>query len=230
MNSLPAALCAVLLVLAAACACCGEPAGDPHTPPAEPTLVGQLLLPSGSGSRGVELLATIEEDGSEPRITWVLFDEQGHFSHTFRGRLTRFQVMAGLERQVHGIDAGHLPEANHAGQLDLGVIDLREQLARHRLSLRAADGKPTGDVKVAMWFGLPPVGPQGEPVALGSRQFPAIALGSEMEWLLPHDAQSVYFLVERPAGPGRGRAWRSGRQRLFGPFVESALPAELVMD
>jgi hypothetical protein len=158
----------------------------------------------------------------------VLFDEQGLFSHTFRETLTSISVTAGSE--VYRVDAGDLPEVNQAGQIDVGEIDLRDRLMKHRLMVRAADGKPSGDVRVAMFFGPPPVGPVGEPVSLGSRQFPPVALGSEMEWLLPHEARGVYFLVERPSGSGRGTEWRSGRQRLFGPFTSPELPAELIME
>ena len=79
--------------------------------------------------------------------------------------------------------------------------------------------------------GPPPVGPQGEPVSLGSRQFPPVALGTEVEWLLGHDAHSIYFLVERPADEGlRTRPWRSGYQQLFGPFTAAEIPSELVVD
>ncbi len=63
-----AALFAVLLVFAAACACRREPAGDQHTALPERTLVGQLSLPSGSGSRGVEVLVKVTASGSEPRV------------------------------------------------------------------------------------------------------------------------------------------------------------------
>ena len=112
----------------------------------------------------------------------------------------------------------------------MGVIDLRERLKKHGLLLRAAKGKPAGDVRVAMWFGPPPVGPRGEPVSLGSRQFPPVTLGSQVEWLLSHDAHSIYFLVERPSGLGRGSKWRSGHQQLFGPFTSAEIPAELIMD
>ena len=98
------------------------------------------------------------------------------------------------------------------------------------MTLRAAAGKPAGEVRVAMWFGPPPVGPSGEPVALGSAQFPPVALGSEVEWLVSPEAQSMYFLVERPDGPDRGTKWRSGHQRLFGPYDAANLPTELIMD
>lgn len=228
MKSLATARFAVLLVFAAACGCRGEPPSDQHSVPVEHALVGHLLLPTGSGSRGVEVLVRTAPSGSEPRTTWVLFDEQGLFSHTFRETLTSISVTAGSE--VYRVDAGDLPEVNQAGQIDVGEIDLRDRLMKHRLMVRAADGKPSGDVRVAMFFGPPPVGPVGEPVSLGSRQFPPVALGSEMEWLLPHEARGVYFLVERPSGSGRGTEWRSGRQRLFGPFTSPELPAELIME
>ena len=230
MKSLAAALFAVPLVFAAACARGGELASDQHAAPPERTLVGQLLLPSGVGSRGVEVKVMVAATGSEPRFVWLLFDEQGHFAHTFGGSLTSVTVAAGVGREVHRIDPEDLPEVNQAGRIDVGVIDLRERLTRHRLVLRAADGKPPGDVRVAMWFGPPPFGPGGQRVALGSRQFPPVALGSEMEWLLPREAKSIYFLVERAVGSGRGSEWRSGHQRLFGPFTSTEFPAELIMD
>ena len=225
-----AALFAMLLVCGVACVSGEEPARVPHAAPPEHNLVGQVLLPGGVGSRGVEVLVTIAETGNEPRKVWLLFDEQGRFAHTFRGSLTSVYVTAGLKAEVHRIAAEDLPEVNQAGQIDVGVIDLRDRLASHRMVLRAAQGKPQGVVRVAMWFGLPPVGPRGSPVSLGSRQFPPVALGGEVEWLLSHDAHSIYFLVERPAGLGRGTEWRSGHQRLFGPFTSEDIPAELIMD
>ena len=170
----------------------------------------------------------ISPPGDASRKVWVLFDEQGRFSHPFHGDLTSVQVVAAAE--VYGIGAEDLPEVSLAGQIDVGVIDLRDRLTRHRLPVRAADGKPSGDVRVAMWFGPPPVGPGGGRVELGSRQFPTVTLGSEVEWLLSHEAHSVYFLVERPSGSGRGTEWRSGHQRLFGPFTSAEIPAELIMD
>ncbi len=136
--------------------------------------------------------------------------------------------MAGSE--VYRVDARDLPEVNQAGQIDLRVIDLRDRLMTHRMRVRAADGRPPGEVRVAMFFGPPPVGPEGEPVSLGSRQFPPVALDSDVEWLLPHELQGVHFLVERPAGSGRGTEWRSGQQRLFGPFTSAELPTELIME
>ncbi len=40
----------------------------------------------------------------------------------------------------------------------------------------------------------------------------------------------IYFLVERPEGSGRGIHWRSGSQRLFGPFTSADFPSKLAMD
>ncbi|MBK7673243.1 MAG: hypothetical protein IPJ24_17925 [bacterium] len=227
MKSLATARLAVLLVFAAACGCRAEPASDEHRAPLEHVLVGQLLLPPGAGSRGVEVLVVTAPSGGEPGITWVLFDEQGFFSHTFTDAVTRVTVTAGAE--VYRVDAEDLPEVNQAGRIDLGLIDMRDRLMRHRLMVRVADGKAPGEVRVGMFSGPPPVGPFGEPVSLGSRQFPPVALDSEMEWLVPKTAQGIYFLVERPAGSGRGLEWRSGQQSLFGPFTSAELPAELIV-
>lgn len=195
----------------------------------DPVLVGQLLLPSGSGSRGVEILVTIAHNEQEARTVWVLFDDLGHFTHAFTGTLTSVTVTTG-GRDIHRLEAEDLPAPDPTGRIDLGVIDLRDRLAGHRLVLRAADGPSAGVVRIGMWIGPPPVGPRGEPVSLGSRQFPPVVLGSELEWLLPLEAGEVYFLVERPDGPGRGTEWRSGQQRLFGPFTTAKFPAELVLD
>lgn len=229
MKSLIASLIAGLLVFAGS-ACRGEPANEQDAASTQCTVVGQVLLPSGVGSRGLEILVTVAATGSAAHGVRLLFDEQGRFAHSFRGSVIGVRVMAGIGAEVHRIDTEALPEVNRAGQIDLGVIDLRDRLTGHRLTVRAADGAPPGDVRVAMWFGPPPVGPSGEPVSLGSRQFPPVALGSEMEWLLPNEAHSVYFLVERPSGSSRGTNWRSGHQRLFGPFTSADLPAELIMD
>jgi hypothetical protein len=199
-------------------------------PSPEHSLFGRLLLPAGSGSRGVEVIVETVARGNEPRRTWLLFDEQGNFTHDFEGKLTRLVVAAGIGREVYRLDADEVPEADQGRRIDVGVIDLREQLVKHRLLLRAAEGRPEGVVRIGMFLGPPPRGPRGETVSLGSRQFPPVTLASELEWLLPHDAESIYFLVERPDGSGRGIHWRSGRQRLFGPFTSADFPSELAMD
>lgn len=232
------------LAVAVALACEGQATQDQEHGPSDQSLVGQLILPPGTGSRGVEVIITLAEAGREPRRKWLLFDDEGRFTETLRATLTQVTVSTGLSAKLYRIGAEALPQADAAGRIDLGVIDLRQDLFRHRLVVRAGEGAAGGKVRMALCFGLPPVGPQGEPISLGSRQFPDIVLGGEVEWLLPLDAVSVYFLVERSLDsdsssdsvetldPTNGRkvAWRSGRQQLFGPFTAETLPAELVLD
>ncbi len=186
------------------------------------------MLPSGSGSRGVEVLLQVAASADAPRTLWVLFDDDGRVSQSYRGTLNELLVTTGGFDVVR-LGADDLPAPDRAGRVDVGTIDLRERLARRRFLLRESDGDRAGVVRVGMWSGPPPVGPRGEPVSLGSRQFPEILVGTELEWLLPHDARDVYFLVERPDGPSRGTAWRSGEQQLFGPFRAADFPTELVL-
>lgn len=215
-----------LLFANIACSCGETNEHRGHPTPMAGVLVGQLLLPEGNGSRGVEVqVVAATEDAA---ITWVLFDDRGNFIHPFTSGLSRVFVTAGAV--VHQIDASDLPRSNQAGRIDVGVIDLRAKLTEHRLFVRAAEGKAAGEVRVGMWSGLPPVGPRGEPVSLGSRQFPPVALGSETAWLIPNDAHSIYFVVERPSGFDGEAQWLGGHQRQFGPFTAARLPAELSMD
>lgn len=230
MKLVPVVILGVFAAIVTACVCHGEQESHQSVLASEFELVGQLLLPAGSGSRGVEVVATVTDARSESRDKWILFDDDGRFSGTFQGSLSSIVVSTGLRAELHRIAAEDLPEINQAGQIDVGEIDLRDRLTRHRLFLRVADGATNGDVRVALCFGLPPVGPRGEPVSLGSRQFPPIALGSEVEWLLPLKVKSVYFLVERPVGTGPRKEWRGGHQKLFGPFNWTNLPTELIMD
>ena len=196
----------------------------------ESTLIGQVLLPNGFARRGIELHVKVTAPGGELLNKWLLFDKQGHFSYPIKGSLTSVEISAGLRAEVYHVEGEKLPKSNMAGQIDLGIIDLRGQLKVHRLIVRAAKGKPQGEIRVAMWFHPPPVGPNGGRVELGSRQFPPVTLGSEQEWLLPLQAETVYFLVERPADPGVANEWRSGHQRLFGPYAIAEMPSELLMD
>ena len=222
MKFTAAILFAVLVSLAVACARSAETTHEPHAAPLKSSLVGQLLLPGVGGSRGVEILAQYLDTGGKPQPAWVRFDQQGRFAHTFTGRVTEVRVTAGAD--VHRIDAQHLPAPDRSGRIDLGVVDLRDRLQEHRMRLRPADGAEQGDARIGLWIDPPPVGPQGEPVSLGSAQFPELQLGSEVDWLLPPETHSVYFLVERPSDSRRGRDWRSGRQQLFGPFTTAQFP------
>lgn len=226
LRSAPRLAAPWLLGLALAC---GEaPAGAPEGGPQPARVVGQLLLPGAVGSRGVEVLVHTGPAGAPPETTWVLFDADGRFSHAPKAPLRSVVVEAGSE--VYRVEGPAIPPADASGQVELGPIDLRARLVPHRLRVRAGEGVPHDDVRVALFIGLPPVGPYGEPVSLGSRQFPDTALHSDIDWLLPRDAREIYFLVERPEGPGRGLDWRSGPQRRFGPYTVAELPAELRLD
>lgn len=229
MNSSALILIAIVLSLAMGCTGRGEKAGDQYGTTSERTLVGQVLLPPGEGRRGLELHVEMQSPDESAIDQWILFDAQGHFEHFFQGRLTGVAIRTG-GAELFRVEAEKLAQASQPEQLDVGVIDLRDRLLRHRLALSAIKGKPLGLVRVAMWLRPPPVGPQGEPVSLGSRQFPPVELGSTMEWLVPAEAQSIYFLVERPADEKRGRHWRSGHQQLFGPYSSSELPTEIFLD
>ncbi|MBC8369443.1 MAG: hypothetical protein H8E25_05555 [Planctomycetes bacterium] len=196
----------------------------------ESILSGQVLLPNGFSRRGLELHLNLIAPDGKLVDKWLLFDKQGHFSYVIEGSLTSVIISAGLRAEIFKIKSAELPKINREGQIDLGVIDLRDKLKVHRLMVRAAEGKPQGEVRVAMWFKPPPVGPSGGRVELGSRQFPPITLGHEQEWLLPLQADEIYFLVERPIDLEGASGWRSGHQRLFGPYTLAELPSELLMD
>ncbi len=221
---------AFLFVFVVSCANGAEAEEASPTDLRETTLVGQVLLPGGFSRRGLEVHATVTIPNGESFDQWLLFNKDGHFSHKFKGMLDNVTVTAGVSFEVFRIDREVLSESNQAAQIDVGIIDLRDRLKRHHLIIRSEQGKATGEIRVAMWFGLPLVGPGGGRVSLGSKQFPSTTLGSEQEWLVPLKAQSIYFLVERPAESRQNDEWRTGQQQLFGPFTSEALPTELLMD
>ena len=119
------------------------------------TIAGQLILPDGDGSRGVEIIATISRKGeAEPQ--WILFDDQGHFTHSFDGSLTHLELSAGIDATIRNFENTAVPPATDNGKIDFGTIDLRDLVQRHRLRIRTR-GEP-GQVRVAMWGGPPPPG------------------------------------------------------------------------
>lgn len=205
----------------------GESLPAPTPSPQAATLVGQLLLPGDGGRRGVELHVWVTAPNGEVRQLWVLPEADGRFAREITGVPTRVSVSAGSE--VHSIEAADLPSADAMGDIDLGEIDLREQLLMHRVRLRATDSSPGGVVRVGLWIGPPHTGPRGELPSLGSKQFPPFELGSDVDWLLPPKSSAVYFLVERPDGPDHTINWRSGKQQVFGPYDSSAFPLVLVL-
>lgn len=193
-------------------------------------LVGQVLLPGGFSRRGLEIHATVTSLSGESVDKWLLFNEQGRFYHAFRGRLDSVVVTAGVGFEVFQLDPETLRESNKSAQIDVGKIDLRARLIRHKLIIQSKGGEEAGDIRVAMWSGPPPVGPSGGQVSLGSKQFPSIALGHKQEWLVPVGAKSIYFLVERPADSNQKNGWHSGEQQLFGPFTSANIPENLLLD
>ncbi|MFT4710560.1 MAG: hypothetical protein ACI8Q9_001689 [Planctomycetota bacterium] len=227
---IPIVMLALLMAFTRACANQGEPRDAQEPGPSHSTLIGQVLLPGGFARRGVELHVTSVRSGGEALNRWVQFDNQGSFSHTVEGQLTGVMVSAGSRPDLFRLGTEELAEARRGSPIDVGTIDLRDRLMQHRLVVHAAEGTRLGEVRVAMIFEPPAVGPQGGSVSLGSKQFPPVALGNVQEWLLPLDAESVYFLVERPAEVPTRTGWSSGKQRLFGPFTLPDLPTELVMD
>ncbi|XAL99831.1 hypothetical protein OT109_00275 [Phycisphaeraceae bacterium D3-23] len=232
MRSLAAALSVLLLLAAVSCTGHNETTQSPdlstEQPPAQRALTGQVLLPAGEGPRGVELWITTQTQDQPPDDHWVRFDEAGRFEHPLPpGRQLTNLTLSAAGTDVFLLETDAFPDADDAGTIGLGTIDLRDRLIPHKLTLRAAQGAPQGDIRAALWPGPPPTGPRGGSVSLGSAQFPTLTLGDETQWLLPPNATTIYLLVERPANNARGRNWRSGYQQQFGPYTTNNFPNEL---
>lgn len=205
-----------------------EPTATVTTSPRANTLVGHLLLPGERGRRGVEVHAQVTTPDGDSRQLWILPDADGRFAQEFSGDVERVSVSAGSE--VHRIDAADLPRGTDNGAIDLGAIDLRESLVTRRMSVRLVDEAPGELVRIGLWIGPPHTGPRGELPSLGSKQFPSAELGSEVEWLLPPDADDIFFIVELSDEPSPSLDWKSDAQYLFGPYETSAFPLELVLE
>lgn len=67
------------------CARGGEPGTDSTVATLQRSVVGQLMLPRGRGTRGIEVCVVIAAPGNEARKVWVLLDQQGNFAHAFQG-------------------------------------------------------------------------------------------------------------------------------------------------
>ena len=227
---LPIVMLALWTALSNSCVNRSEPREQQPASPTNTTLTGQMLLPNGFTRRGVELHVTTAGSDGALHNRWIPFDDKGRFSHALDGELWSVAVSAGSSDDVFELKGEPLAKLKNNSPIDVGEIDLRDRLTPHRLTVHAAEGSQQGEVRVGMWFKPPAPGPFGGSVSLGSRQFPPVVLGQAQEWLVPIDAPSVYFLVERPAEGSQGPEWRSGRQHLFGPFAVSNLPAELVME
>lgn len=186
-------------------------------------VVGQLRLPAGNGARGVHVIIDISSDGSTTR-EWLELDDGLRFRSSFTGSLTRLQIVTGVSTLVHRFDAGELAGLTKGNSVDVGNIDLRRHLQAHKIKFSSAGANT---LRAGMWLEKPSTDFAGNLPSLGSRQFPELEAGKEMDLLLPSRFDAGYFLVEEPADARRGRDWRSGKQRLFGPFRSPDLPAEL---
>jgi hypothetical protein len=220
----PTAL-ATVAVLVASCAPRAGDSGAALSAPPRQSLAGRLVLPPGEGLRGVDVELRFATDGGGTVTKWALPDAGGRFARAVDDWPDSVVVTAGSGFEVLELRAEALPQPDAAGIIDLGEIDLRRSLTSHTLQLEPAPGAALGEVRVAMWSGPPPPG-----VALGSRQFPPVAVGSAREWLVPVDAEGIHFLVERPRDPDPAAPWWEGAQQRFGPFDSRSLPEALILD
>lgn len=186
---------------------------------------GRLILPPGLGSRGIQVIGTVRLDEGDTFDQWLILNEDGRFTHNYRGELIGLRITSGIEADITSFDDDDLPEPDRSGQIDLGNIDVRNDVVEHALRLQLGEGTNPGSIRIGMWFGEPSDG-----VSLGSRQFPVVELGSTVHWLLPHDADDIYFLIEHPSNPDASAdAWRGGAQQRFGPYNSEDFPAALVI-
>ena len=202
---------------------CSSTAHEAKNPKSERIVTGQLLLPDGIGARGVQVIIDIAKDGSTTR-EWLELNNDLKFQKSFNGTLTKLEIATGLSTIVHRLNAKELARPTQQNSVDVGTIDLRRRLQSHKIKF-FSDGASV--LRAGMWLEKPKTDFAGSLPSLGSRQFPEIETGNEMDLLLPSEFDAAYFLVEAPADKRRGKEWRSGKQKLFGPFRSSELPAEL---
>ena len=199
------------------------PAQVVPTPTSKQVVVGQLQLPTGSGSRGMHVIIDVANHESTNR-QWLKLDEEFRFRSSFKGILTNLEIATGVATIVHRLNAQELAQLTKQNTVDVGTIDLRKRLQARKIKL-LSDSATT--LRIGMWLEEPARDFAGSLPSLGSRQFPEIEAGKEMNWLLPSEFDTAYFLVEEAANERRGREWRGGKQKLFGPFRSSELPTEL---
>jgi len=202
---------------------CSSSAQEVQSPKLEQVVVGQLQLSAGNGARGVHVIIDIAKDGSTTR-EWLNLDDEFRFRSSFTGSLTKLEIATGVSTIVHRFNAQELARLTKQNSVDVGTIDLRKRLQAHKIKF-SSEGAST--LRTGMWLEKPNTDFAGNLPSLGSRQFPEIEAGKELDLLLPSEFDTAYFLVEEPADKRRGREWRSGKQNLFGPFRSSELPTEL---
>ncbi len=212
-----------ILAVVAMCLSCSLPAQNVQNPKLDQVVVGQLQLPPGNGARGVHVIIDIVNDGSTTR-EWLNLDDAFRFQGSFTGALTRLEIATGVSTIVHRFNEPELAQLKKQNSVDIGIIDLRRRLQSHKITFFSEGAKT---LRTGMWLEKPNTDFMGNLPSLGSRQFPEVKEGKEMDLLLPSEFDSAYFLLEEPADERRGREWRSGKQNLFGPFRSTELPAEL---
>lgn len=189
----------------------------------EQVVFGQLQLPPGEGARGVHAIIDIARDGATTR-EWLELDDEFRFRSTFTGTLKELEIATGPSPVVYRLKAGELAQKKKKNAVDIGTIDLRQRMQAHTIKILSDEA---ATLRIGMFTEKPATDFEGNLPSLGSRQFPEVPAGQEMTWLLPSELDTAYFLVEEPVDERRGREWRSGKQKLFGPFRSSELPAEL---
>lgn len=191
-------------------------------PDSNSVVVGKLRLPPGTGSRGVHVIID-SSDGESTNREWVELDDGFGFRCSFSGTLKRLQIATGMATIVHQLNAQELKRLSKKKTVDIGTIDLRKRLQAYRFKLLSDDATT---LRIGMWFEEPATDHSGNLPSLGSRQFSEIEAGKQMNWLIPSEFNVAYFLVEEPADERRGRKWKSGKQKRFGPFRFTRLPGE----
>lgn len=209
-----------LSVVFAVCFGCSSSAQVVLVPKSNQVVVGQLQLPPGTGSRGMHVIIDIADAGSTTR-EWVELDDEFRFRSSFTGTLKKLEIATGLATIVHQFSAQELTLLTKQKTVDIGTIDLRKRLQSLKVKLLSNSATT---LRVGMWFEKPATDFLGSLPSLGSRQFSEIEAGKEMDWLIPAEFDTAYFLVEEPADKRRGQKWRSGKQELFGPFRSTKLP------
>ena len=188
-------------------------------------LTGRLNLPPGQGARGVEVIVAVISPAGSHNHEWLQLDHNNSFTHSYFGELAYLRVNAGIESLLHRKDKTELASLVRDGRIELGTIDLQDALVIHHTKIVGLKRLKADDIRVALWFHRP-----HPDISLGSRQFPERTIGTEIEWLIPKKADSIYFLVEQPANGKRGTEWITGKQWLFGPFGLKTLPGTLALD
>lgn len=205
---------------------CSAYAQEAPTPAEDRVIVGQLLLPAEDGPRGMHVIIDVAQGETISR-QWLKLDGDSKFHSSFKGAPQQLEIATGLAHVVHRMGAQELARLTKQDTVDIGTIDLRTRLQSHKITMRS---ETATTLRAGMWFAAPATDFAGNLPSLGSRQFPEIAAGVEMNWLIPSQFEIVYLLVEEPADERRGREWRGGKQKLFGPYRPLELPHELTME